>query len=152
MSAGERLPLGPIAVVGVSSSARKFGTSVYRELKQRGYTVYGVHPTLKKFDDERCYPRLTSIPGKIDLVVVCVKPDKALSVVEDAVSRGVKRMFFQQGADFSEAIAKAEAAGLKAIKGGCILMYADPVGGIHAAHRFLSRIFGAYPKHHPLKD
>ena len=152
MSAEERLPLGPIAVIGVSSSVKKFGSAVCRELRQRGYTVYGVHPANKEFDNEPCYPRLTDIPGEIDLVVMCVKPDKASAVVEDAITKGVKRIFFQQGADFSDAIAKAQAAGLKAIKGGCIMMYAEPVGGVHAVHRFLTRIFGAYPKQHPLKD
>ena len=35
-------------------------------------------------------------------------------------------------------------AGMETVRGRCLLMYAEPVGGIHSLHRWLSRTFGKY--------
>jgi len=149
-SAGERLNLGPIAVVGVSDRKGQFGAYVVRELRKRGYTVHPVHPTLSKYDDQPVFASLTDIPGEVDLVVVTVKPEKAMPVVVEAKAKGVKRIWFQQGADFTEAAAAAREAGLETIDRACVLMYADPVDGIHTFHRMVWKLIGAYKKPNPL--
>ena len=38
-----------IAVAGVSRNPHKFGNVLFRELKQRGYDVLPLNPTLKEF-------------------------------------------------------------------------------------------------------
>jgi predicted CoA-binding protein len=133
-----------IAVVGVSTNKRKFGSAIYRELKRRGFEVFGVHPSLETIEGDRCFASVTKIDGRPDCVVVCVKPKKAVSAVDQTVAKGISRIWFQQGADFSEAKARAEEAGLQAVSGRCILMYTEPVGGIHRFHRGLSKLFGKY--------
>ena len=130
-----------IAVVGVSE--RKFGGAIYKTLKKRGYRVYGVHPEMKSFDNDPCYVSLTSVPDEVDAAVVAVSPESAEKVVDDALERGISKLWFQQGPDFTKAVEKAEAAGIQTVNRKCILMYAQPVTGIHAFHRFLARIFGA---------
>ena len=128
-----------IAVVGVS--ARKFGGTIYKTLKKRGYTVYPVHPTLDLFDSDKCFARLTDLPEDVKAAVIAVSPANALTIVDDAREAGIGRLWFQQGADFSAAVAKAEADGIETVGDKCILMYAEPVTGIHAVHRFLARLF-----------
>lgn len=130
-----------VAVVGVSN--KKFGGTIYKALKKRSYTVYPVHPTRTEFDGDRCYPSLTAIPDNVERAVIAVSPESALNVVDDAVNKGTMRLWFQQGADFTEAARKAEEAGISVTTGKCILMYAEPVTGIHAFHRFLARLFGS---------
>jgi len=78
----------------------------------------------------------------VKAAVVAVSPDAAETVVEDAAAAGITHLWFQRGKDFSDAENKARAEGITTVSGKCILMYAQPVGGIHAAHRFLARIFG----------
>lgn len=129
-----------IAVVGVSD--RKFGGAIYRSLKKRGYRVYPVHPAKDTFDGDPCYPNLGAIPAEIHGAVLAVSPANAEQVVDDAREAGVENLWFQQGADFTGAIKKAEALGMQPVGGKCILMYAAPVTGIHAVHRFLARLFG----------
>jgi len=133
-----------IAIAGVSSNKRKFGGTAYRELKKRGYRMFGVHPSLESIDGERCYKSLAELEAVPDCVLVCVKPDRAAAVVDQAVALGVAKIWFQQGADFSEAQARADAAGLRTVAGRCILMYTEPVGGVHRFHRGLSKLFGRY--------
>lgn len=129
-----------MAVVGVSD--RKFGGAIYKSLKKKGYVVYPVHPTRESFDGDACFSGLGSLPAEVAAAVVAVSPETAMSVVDEASSSGIRRLWFQQGKDFSEAAAKAEGLGLSTVTGKCILMYAEPVTGIHAFHRFLVRLFG----------
>jgi len=131
-----------LAIVGVSK--RKFGGSIYRELKHRGFTVYPIHPTLTEFDGDPCLPSLRALPGSVEAAVIAVSPAHADDVVEDARSAGVKQLWFQQGADFREKALMAEAYGIRTVTGKCILLYAGRVTGIHSVHRFLAKVFGKY--------
>lgn len=129
-----------LAVVGVSD--KKFGGAIYKTLKQRGYSVYPVHPTRESFDGDTCFANLQALPPGVTAAVVAVSPEAAEAVVEDARLAGMTHLWFQQGKDFSSAAAKAKAKGLQVVSRKCILLYAQPVTGIHAFHRFLAKIFG----------
>ena len=133
-----------IAVVGVSRKKIKFGVSAFRELKKRGYEVYPVHHSMDKLDGVKCYRSVINLPLVPDCVLITVKPEAALEVVEQVVAKGIRMIWFQQGADFTEAIARASQAGLNVVSSRCILMYADPVTGFHRFHRFLNQLFGKY--------
>jgi len=131
-----------IAVVGASPSAKKFGNYAYRDLKKRGYKLYPVHPTVEIIEGDKAFDNLKSLPDNVDAAFIAIKPDKADNVVDDAIAKGMKHLWFQRGADFSKPATKAEAAGIKTVTGKCILMYAEPVGGFHAVHRFFVKLFG----------
>lgn len=133
-----------IAVVGVSQSKTKFGRTVYKTLQQRGFTVYPVHPTMTEFEGDRCYTSLREVPNAVTSAVIVVKPERAGACIEDAAAGGIKRVWLQQGADFSEAAARARELGLEVVVDKCVLMYAGEVTGIHSLHRFFSRLFGKY--------
>ena len=133
-----------IAVVGVSRNKNKFGSAAYRDLKKRGYEVYPVNPSMDQFQGDKCYPSLAELPEHVDTAVIVVTPDKAIPVVESAANSPVHKLWFQQGADFTEAADIARQAGLEVITGKCILMYAPPVTGIHAFHRWIWKLIGKY--------
>ncbi|MCP4705360.1 MAG: CoA-binding protein [candidate division Zixibacteria bacterium] len=128
-----------IAVVGVSD--KKFGGAIYKTLKKRGYDVSPVHPTRDKFDGDKCYSKLTDLPDEIKTAIIAVSPKNAEMVVENAIKAGFTHLWFQQGADFTDSIKKVENSGIRTVSKKCILMYAEPVTGIHSLHRFLARLF-----------
>lgn len=129
-----------IAVVGVSE--KKFGGMVYKTLKQSGYPVYPVNPKRETFEGDKCYPDLRALPPEVKAAVVAVSAQAADKIVEDAKAAGINQLWFQLGQNYSKAVAAAEAAGMSVVSRKCILMYAQPVKGIHAFHRFLARLFG----------
>ncbi len=131
-----------IAVLGVSRSGKKFGNSIFTELKQRGYQVYIVHPEAQEIGGERCYPDLASLSGQVDGVVICVSPKQAPQVLRDAAAAGIKSVWLQQGSDSAEAQAVARELGVTPITGKCILMYAQPVGSFHGWHRAFNKLIG----------
>ena len=129
-----------IAIVGVSD--KNFGGAIYKTLKRRGYAVYPVHPTRQAFDGDTCYHRLDTLPPEVKAAVVAISPEAAETIIDDAKSAGISHLWFQQGKDFSRAQSKAKSMGINTVSQKCILMYAQPVTGIHAVHRFLARMFG----------
>jgi predicted CoA-binding protein len=131
-----------IAVVGVSD--KKMGGAIYKELKTKGYTVYPVNPTRKTFEGDACHVTLRTVPAEVKAAVVAVSPAAAEAVVEDALAAGITHLWFQQGPNFSDAVAKAKAKGLQTVSRKCIMMYAPPVTSIHSFHRFFVKLFGRY--------
>lgn len=134
------------AVVGVSRNKDKFGNIIYREMKSRGFEVYGVNPQLDMIEGERCYGGLGAIPIKPDAVIAVIPPPATLAVIDDMVRLGIKNLWLQQGADSPEAEQKALALGMNLVSGECMLMYLPPVESLHKFHRTLRKIFGGLPK------
>lgn len=132
------------AVVGVSRNERKFGNTIYKELKDLGYVAYGVNPSIETIHGEKCYPSISALRGQVDAAVVCVKPDKVEQVLRDATEAGVRQVWLQQGAGSRHAVDVAKSLGLNVVDGKCILLYADPVRSVHSFHRFFVKLLGRY--------
>ncbi len=131
-----------LAVVGVSD--KKFGGEIYKTLKRHGHTVYAVHPTRKTFAGDTCYSSLKEIPVDVKAAIIVVSPKLAEPIVDDAIAAGLTHLWFQLGKDYSELVRKAEEKGIKTVSRKCILMYAQPVTGIHKFHRGLAKFFGRF--------
>lgn len=131
-----------VAVVGVSRSGKKFGNMVYTELKERGYEVFAVNPSVQEIDGEACYPHITALKDKVDGVFVCVSSEQAKAVLQEAAAMGLKNVWLQQGAETPELVKMGQDLGLNMVSGKCILMYAQPVRSFHAWHRAFAGLFG----------
>lgn len=112
------------AVVGVSKDPTKFGTKVYRKLKNCGYTVYPINPKLSEIDGEPCYPSLSALPTLPEVVSVIVPPNVTEQIIDDCVQLGIKRVWMQPGAESQEALQKGREKGLKLIYDECVLVQA----------------------------
>jgi predicted CoA-binding protein len=130
-----------VAVVGASATKKKYGNTALRELRTRGFDVLAVHPTAKSIDGISCFPSLAALPSKPDGVFVCVQPEKVKAVLREAAAAGIPRVWLQQGAESPAADDLARELGLHLVSGVCILMYMQPVRGIHALHRGVMRLF-----------
>ena len=133
-----------LAVVGVSRSSAKFGTTIYTDLKARGYEVYGVNPHMDVIAGDKCYPSIADLAGRVDGAVICLPPQKAAAVIHEAAAAGVKKIWLQQGSQSAETARAAREAGVQPVEGKCILMYAGRVTSFHAFHKFFARLLGQY--------
>lgn len=134
-----------LALVGASRSGQKFGNTILNELKGKGYTVYPIHPDAESISGDACYASFAALPEAVGGVIVSVKPERTSGVVRDAHEAGITRVWIQQGAESSDAIAYCEEQGVDVITGECFLMFAEPVESIHRFHRFVKRILGRMP-------
>lgn len=135
-----------LAVVGCSSSGKKFGNVIFKELRSKGYQLTPVHPRAEAIQGVPCAKSLAELPAPVEGVVVVVPPPQTEQVVKEAAAAGITRVWMQQGAESDEAIRFCEANGVSAVHSECILMFAEPAGFPHSFHRFLWKLFGKLPK------
>lgn len=111
-----------IAVVGISPKADRPSYGVASYLKSNGYRIIPVRPDGDEILGEKVYRNLAEIPKGIEIDVVDVfrKSEDVLPVVEEAIQRGAKVVWMQEGVINQEARVKAEKAGLKVIMDRCI--------------------------------
>ncbi len=134
-----------LALFGASRGGNKFGNIVMRELKNKDYTVFPIHPEADSIDGVRSYRSLDELPEPAGGAVISVKPEQTLEVVKAVHAAGIPRVWMQQGAESKDAIAYCEEHGIDVTSRECILMFLEPVQSIHAFHRFLRRVFGKMP-------
>ena len=135
-----------LAVVGVSRGGNKFGNTAYRELKAKGYQLVPVHPEAERLEGDRCAKDLASLPAPVGGVLVIVPPQQAEQVVQEAAAAGIQRVWLQQGAESPAAIRLAESKGMSVVAGECVLMFAEPTGFGHRAHRWVWGLLGRLPQ------
>lgn len=134
-----------IAIVGMSAKNAKFGNLAYKELSQKNFKLYPIHPKGKKIDGAQCFANFMDIESHIDGVLISVKPSEAEKVVRSAHETGIKNVWLQQGAQSDSAIQYCKDNGINVVHNQCILMFAKPVGSFHKFHRWLWKILGKLP-------
>ena len=135
-----------IAVVGMSSKTAKFGNLAYKELSNKDYNLFSIHPKSKRIDGSKCYNSFESIGETIDGVLVSLHPDETERVVIAAHLNGVKNIWLQQGAQSDTAIQYCKENNINVVYNQCILMHAEPVRGFHKTHRWFWKVLGKLPK------
>jgi len=106
------------AVVGASDNRAKFGNRIYRVLRERGYTVYPVNPTLATVEGDPAYPDIASLPAGVEVLDIVIPPQRVPPVLDQAKEAGIARIWLQPGAESPDVIAHAAALGLEVIAGG----------------------------------
>jgi len=109
-----------IAVVGLSPKTTRPSNDVARYLISAGFTIIPVNPGQNEILGEKCYPNLTSIPVKIDIVNIFRRSEDVGPVVDEAIAIKAKAVWMQQGIVNEEAAAKARKTGLQVIMDRCI--------------------------------
>jgi hypothetical protein len=134
------------AVIGVSADRKKFGNTVFRNMRDAGLTVFPVHPTLESVEGEACYRSAADLPAEVKSVVTVVPPQQTERVIPVCAQRGVTSVWMQPGSSSKAAIDAARAAGMNVVDGQCILMFLEPVKSVHRVHRWINKVVGAYPR------
>lgn len=135
----------PIALVGVSRNPKKFGYSVFKELKEKGMRIIPVNPEADEIMGEKSYRNVKTLPSDVQGIIILTKNDKTASVVRDAKEKGIKQIWIQQMAESKEALDELNGTDINFITGQCILMHYR-ANSIHKFHRAFNKFFGKFPK------
>jgi len=123
-----------VAVVGISNKPERASYNIANYLAKHGYRVVPVNPALSEVVVNgatlTCYPTLEDAQaavavdieasGKIDLVDVFRASDAVPAIVDDVIRLHIPYLWLQDGVQHDEAVARAEAAGVKCIQNDCI--------------------------------
>lgn len=120
-----------IAVVGMSNKTWRASYNIGTYLAKHGYRVVPVNPALSEIGVDgktlTCYPTLEdaqtalAVEGsKIDLVDVFRASQHVPAIADDVIRLHIPYLWLQDEVIHDEAVAKAQAAGVKAIQNDCI--------------------------------
>jgi len=111
-----------VAVVGISPKEDRPSYRVAAFLQSKGLRIIPVRPNGDMILNEKAYHTLMEIPKEIEMDVVDVfrKSEEVPPIVEEAISRGAKVVWMQEGVIHLEAREKAERAGLKVVMDRCM--------------------------------
>ncbi len=110
-----------IAVVGLSNNPIRASFGVSRFLQRQGYRVIPVNPNETEVLGERAYASVKDVPDQIDIVNIFRRPARVPEVVDDALQKGARCIWMQEGVVNHEAAKKAEEAGIPVVMDRCIL-------------------------------
>ena len=86
-----------ITIVGESDDHYYTSYQVAQYLKEMGYTVFPVNPTIDEVDGDKSYPSLKDVPRPIDIVDVFRSPEFLLEIVNEAIVAKAKTVWTQLG-------------------------------------------------------
>lgn len=132
-----------VAIAGVSSKPKAWGSgdSFLRSLRRVNFPgpIYPVNPKITESNGLPCYPDLRSIPGPVDYVISAVPAGAVLSLLEDAIVKGVPYVHlftsgFAETGDESrtelarQVLSRAREAGIRLLGPNCMGVYCPETG------------------------
>ena len=135
-----------IAIAGVSRNPKKFGGAIFKELKNKGFELYPVNPNANEIQNVKCFKSVSELPKDVMHLFIVTPQKETAGIAEEAVNKAFEMIWIQQKSETPEAVKIIQNAGIPLIYKKCLMMFADPVKGVHGFHRFLKKVFGAYPK------
>ncbi len=132
------------AIAGVSRNPRKFGHIAFTALRKKGMDVLPVNPNNLVIDGIESYKSVTDLPSDVKALIIITDPKETLAIAREAISKGIKNIWVQQGAESKKILTELEKEDINLISKECILMFWKPKG-MHAFHRFLKKITGHLP-------
>lgn len=118
------------ALVGASANEAKYGNIVFRDLRSAGLTVIPVNPKLTELDGVPAAAAVEEIQPLPDVVVMVVPPTIGLGILRRAAAAGIKKFWFQPGAESTEIRAEIENLGVAGMADGSCIMVARRALGI----------------------
>jgi hypothetical protein len=136
-----------IAVAGVRSTQDDAANGIFRKLRDEGYEVFPVNPSVETVEGVTCYPNVQSIPGGVEGVVIVTSPKVTEQVVRDCAEAGVRSVWMHRSIGNSvsdDAVQFCEDSGIDVIAGACPMMYLKPDFG-HTCMRWFMGATGRLP-------
>jgi len=130
----------PVALIGVSAKAEKFGNEIFKTLTQCGYEISPIHHSLDSIQGKKCYHSLSEIQPPPKTVIFCARPKNVLSVLQEFKKLHGEKVWFQQGVKSQEAFDFCRSHDLEFYQGKCILLAVNAFP--HKLHKFFLRLFG----------
>ena len=110
-----------IAMIGASSNPDRDSFKVMKYLIEKGYKVFPVNPNeiKNKILNIECFPNLSSIPKKIDMVDIFRSKEFVMEITQDAIKADVKVIWTQEGVIDKKSQDLAENAGIIFVMNEC---------------------------------
>jgi hypothetical protein len=111
-------------VAGSFRNESKYAYKILKMLKNKGYEVYPVHPTIKEVEGRLCYSSVKDIPCVIDVVNLVTPPTVTERILIECKEMGIKKIWLQPGAENENTIKFCRENNMEVIYQVCVMMKA----------------------------
>lgn len=111
-----------VAVVGATDDPHKYGSVIYRDLKNKGFQVYAVNPNRETVDGDPSYKSLAALPVSPTIVNIVVPPESTLQVLHGALRLGLHNVWVQPGAESPEVMTFLNENEFNYLANSCIMV------------------------------
>ena len=108
-----------IAIVGASSNPERDSFKVMKFLLDQGYKIFPVNPKEKDILGIRCYPNLTSIKERVDMVDMFRAKEFIFDLTKEAIEINTNVIWMQEGIIDEKSSSLARNCGIKVIMDQC---------------------------------
>lgn len=116
-----------VAVIGATDHLTKYGGTIYRDLKSKGFTVFAVNPYRDEVDGDRCWHSVHDLPETPTIVDFVVPPARTLDVLADCLELGYTNVWIQPGAENEAVLQYLADHDFNYLANSCIMVHARAV-------------------------
>ena len=122
-----RDPTTTIALVGATDDPAKYGSVIYRDLKNKGFTVWPVNPGRSTVGGDPVFATLADLPAEPTIVNYVVPESAALDVLQQAKKLGYLTAWMQPGAESPAVLRFLQDEGFTYLANACIMVQSAPL-------------------------
>lgn len=111
-----------IAVLGVSEDKSKFGRRIFDKLAELGFEVFPINPKHSSVGGVTCFPSLSALPKKPELVIMVVPPAVTEKAVQECKQLGIGSVWMQPGSESEQAIRFCRQNGISVTHSACFVV------------------------------
>ncbi len=111
-----------IALIGATNDKSKYGNIIYRDLKRKGISVFGVNPKATTIEGDPAFRSLDDLQFRPDILNFVVPPKIGFEMVKDAVGKNYDNFWFQPGAESEEIIEYLESRKKNYLAYACVMV------------------------------
>ena len=111
-----------VAVLGASDDPQKYSYRSVKLLKEKGHTVFPVHPALTSIDGLKVYASIKDVLDSVDTVSLYVSKEVSSRLADEILEKRPKRLIFNPGAENPELKSKARDRGIQTLEACTLTM------------------------------
>ena len=113
-----------IALIGASNDTTKYGNTIFKDLKSKGFTIFPVNPKAETIEGTPAIHSLEQLKleTNAELLVYVIPPAMTLKSLQEAKALGFKKVWLQPGAADPAVAEYLDTNGFEYVIGACVMV------------------------------
>ncbi len=128
-----------IALAGLSADKNSTSYMVEQALLARNHIVHGINPKFETAGNR--YREINELPEHLKAIVIMTPKEHVMRSVNESLMKGFEKFWLYLGVSSVEVEKLLRVENKIYVPNRCVLMYLQPVRGIHKFHSFVHNLF-----------
>ena len=111
-----------VAILGASPKPDRYAYRAFEMLREYGHRPIPINPAFTDILGEKCYPKISEVPGPIDTVTLYLGQVRSNPLIDEIIEAKPRRIIMNPGAENPALAEKAEDAGIEVVEDCTLVM------------------------------